>query len=244
MNSLFKQVLNNDAHKESASIHKKVLTESASANKEVLSSSSSKKVLDTKPNYSAAIQQPEPTIKCRLFKDKVFDSIDIPNEEFINFLPEKLLIDDDTITQLNIIAEDESCLHKNYDRREAPPVGYYGLHKNHILNIIRAYENKFNCSSKELENALLEGRIRKSTLPSGTSKGKTRVISLYEKDIEENQSYFNLLFIDLYHLFVPSGHAGLDSVTSLKRTYNDYKRNPTHIHEILKKEKFTWHNES
>lgn len=241
MSSLFKQVLNNGVSEDTDSVQKKILTQGSSINKDVLSSSSNKKVLESKSALKQAVYQPEPVIKCMLYMDKVFDSINLKNEKFINFLPEKLLIDEETSDQLKFIANNHTCIYQNYDRHEAPSVRYHGDYKEHILNILKEYEQIFGCDSNELEDALKEGRIRKSVVPNGISKGKIRVISLYEKNIEENQSYFHLLFIDFYHLFIPSGHAGLDAKTNSSRTYNSYSSNKTHLHEIFKKEKFIWH---
>lgn len=222
---------------------KKVLfnkTETINENnfKEALKGSDTAKNI-MKSNLSKVLEQAEPTIHYRFYKNSVCQCLDIPEELFINFLPEKMLFDSYITLGLQRIKDTPSLIARTEDNQDAPAVRYSGRYKEHIGAIISEYDSVYKCGG-ELTDNLKSGFIRKSKIkgPLGNN-GSFRLISVYEKDIESNTTYFNLLFIDFYHLFIPSDHEGRSAEEIRRSVYNRRKRICTHeLSEFLEDDYF------
>lgn len=196
-------------------------------------------VLNQKDSIGKVVAQPEPEIICRLYKGHIFDSFSV-KEDFTNFLPEKMYFTSETEGILDKIKKDKTTVYLNYDRKEPPAVTYSGQHKEHIKKVVEEFEKISSTEDNDLVSALINGRIRKSTVMTNSQKGNLRIISLYEKDIANNKTYFDFLFPDFYHMFVPSRHLGIDAYKTLRRVYNDYKNNSTSIKEVLSENEIEW----
>lgn len=231
------------------SVKKAINIEGTSTTKEVLFSSTSEKALEkegssfskvtqTKSSTKKVSYQEEPEFYCDLYKNKIAPSINLKEELFTNFLPEKILIDVDTKKRISRIAESSDSISKNYDRKTAPKIIFSGKYRGHMENIMRNYDVIFGNKQNELTKALENEFIVKSTVEDSLGKGNTRVISFWEK--KDNKHYFHMLFIDFYHLFLPSNHAGYDSERQRHHTYNMYKNNHTCISKLLTIEKIKW----
>lgn len=182
--------------------------------------------------------QEEPTFYCDLYKNKLAPSIAIKKELFTTFLPEKYLIHPTIISHINRITESSDCISRNYDRKPAERIRYRGRYKDHMKNILEAYDIIFESKNSELVSALENEFIVKATVANANEKGKTRVISLWEK--KDNKHFFHMLFIDFYHLFLPSNHAGYTSEKQRQSAYRAYKSNSTCIMKYLTTERIKW----
>ncbi|MFC0232766.1 hypothetical protein ACFFIF_02035 [Vagococcus entomophilus] len=169
--------------------------------------------------------------ECQLYKNEVFRSKKMNHLKFTNFLPENYMITPDLREAINLITENEKFLCENWDRHDLPAVQVSGKYKERIKEIIREYD-------EDLVDALFEGRIRKSTVSTEHQKGKVRLISLYTK--EKNKTIISLIFIDFYHLFIPSGNLGKPSERVMEENYNNQKNNDVCFSKYVKKESFKW----
>lgn len=201
-------------------------TEESTSRRGVLSSSTNQKVLDTKRkskftkgSISEVISQAEPEINYRFYKGKVFETIDLKDEFFINHLPPFERFDGYISTGLAKLKITPQLLSHTEKREAATDVKLTGEFKSHIENIIAHYDN-LNSDNGELSRLLKDGFIRKSKIetPLGDS-GALRLISVYSKDIENQTTYFDLLFIDFYHLFIPSKHKGISAKNHSREVY-------------------------
>lgn len=231
------------------SVRKAINYGSTSKTNEVLSSSTSEKVLEneassvsktthTELSTKKVSYQEEPELHCDLYKNKIVPSINFKEELFTNFLPERILIDNDTKNQINRIAENSECISKNYDRKVAQKIRYSGKYRDHMKKVLEKYDSLFENENGELTMALENEFIVKATVESTNEKGKIRVLSFWEK--KENKHFFHMLFIDFYHLFLPSSHAGYDSEKQRQTTYKMYENNTTCISSWLTAEKIKW----
>ena len=211
---------------------KKVLfnkTETKSENnfKEALRGSDTAKNI-MKSSLPKVLEQPEPTINYRFLNNQVCQCLNIPEEFFINFLPERMYLDSYIDLGLKKMQKNPSLIAVTEDRQDAPAVKYSGPYKEHIGAVISKYDSIYGCSGN-LMTALSEGRIRKSKIKGLLeNNGCFRLISEYSKDISTGTTYFDLLFIDFYHLFIPSKHRGKSADEVRKKTYNDRKKKCTH----------------
>ena len=216
----------------------KTETRSETNFKEVLKGSDVTKNI-MKPNLSKVLEQAEPTIHYRFYKNSVCQCLDIPEELFINFLPEKILFDSYITLGLEKIKDNPSLIARTEDNQDAPAVRYSGRYREHIGAIISEYDRIYGCEGK-LTEALENGFIRKSKVKGLLeNNGCFRLVSKYSKDISSGTTYFDLLFIDFYHLFVPSQHKVQSADQVREKTYNDRKRNCTHeLSEFLEDDFF------
>ncbi|MDT2659005.1 hypothetical protein P7E02_03950 [Enterococcus hulanensis] len=231
------------------SVKKAIQEKSTSTTKEVLFSSTSENILEKeKSSFSKSTHidssakkvsyQEEPEFHCDLYKDRIAPSINFQRELFTNFLPERFLIDSGTKSQINQIAENSDCISKNYDRKAAQKIRYSGKYKEHMKSIVKMYDSIFENEHNELSTALEDEFLVKATIEDDSGKGKTRVISFWEK--KDDEHLLHMLFIDFYHLFLPSNHAGYDSDKQRRATYKMYANNPTCISKWLTTEKIKW----
>lgn len=205
--------------------------------KEALKSNATKNIM--KPNLPKALEQPEPKINYRFLNNQVCQCVDIPEEFFTNFLPERMYLDSYINLGLKKIQDNPSLIARTEGRQDAPAVRYSGPYKEHIGAIISEYDSVYKCGG-DLTDKLRSGFIRKSKIkdPLGNN-GPFRLLSVYEKDIESNTTYFNLLFIDFYHLFIPSDHEGKPAEDVRRSEYNKRKRICTHeLSEFLEDDCF------
>lgn len=173
---------------------------------------------------------PEKKKIVKLYNNQFFCSINDSRLMFTNFLQEDLLIDDTLKNSLNIIFKDSECIF-----RKLKSVEYSGKNSERIRYILNLYSVNFKESKEKLEQHLQEGQIYKTAFSlDKNEQGKIRIISVVHLD-DKNENYIlELLFIDLYHLFIPSSHKGYTSQKQLERTYNDYKTGTTHIKDFVK----------
>lgn len=166
----------------------------------------------------------------KLYNDQFFSSINDSQISFTNFLQEDLLIDETLQSSLEIIFKNSEYIYK-----ESKFIRYPGSNSERIQKIINLYSDSFEESKEQLENHLLDGRIYKTAFSlDKNERGKIRIISVGHLD-DKNENYiYELLFIDLYHLFIPSSHKGYTSQKQLERTYNDYRTGTTHIKDFVK----------
>lgn len=233
--SVFKQVLNNNASEKSTS-KKDVLF--SNVNNEVLKGASVTNDSIQKTTMSKALSQEEPDIKYRFYKDTVFESVNIEQHYFTNFLPDFDAFDGYIDEGINKLKVSPSLLSKTEKRENAEEVKLAGKFINRIEAIIAEYDS-LNNDEGHLIELLKDGFIRKSKIetPLGDS-GALRLISVYSKDIDSQKTYFDLLFIDFYHLFIPSKHGGLSAEECAKKVYIQRKSCSERVHKYLKEDVF------
>lgn len=216
----------------------KTETRSETNFKEVLKGSDVTKNI-MKSSLPKVLEQPEPTINYRFLNNQVCQCLNIPEEFFINFLPERMYLDSYIDLGLKKIKDNPSLIARTEDNQDAPAVRYSGRYREHIGAIISEYDRIYGCEGK-LTEALENGFIRKSKIKGLLeNNGCFRLVSKYSKDISSGTTYFDLLFIDFYHLFVPSQHKGQSADQVRKKTYNDRKKNCTHeLSEFLEDDCF------
>ncbi len=227
---------------------KKVLQEKTSKSapaRDVLFSNTDKEVLKNsgKPDWRKAsiseiVSQKEPLFKYRLYEGKVFEPVNLEEELFTNFLPPFEAFDGYIEEGLKKLKTSPQLLSHTEKREKAKEVQLRGEFEHHIENIISQYDFLNNDNGK-LIDSLRDGFIRKSKIESPLGdNGALRLISVYSKDIEKNISYFDLLFIDFYHLFIPSKHNGLSARENAKKVYADRKNHKDSVHKYLSSDVF------
>lgn len=166
----------------------------------------------------------------QLYNNQFFDSINNSQLMFTNFLQDSFLVNENLKESLDNIFKNSE-----YIFRESKLVKYSGKNKVRIKNIINLYSVVFDESKEILEKHLQDGQIYKTAFSlNKNEKGKIRIVSVVHLDDKTENYLFKLLFIDLYHLFIPSSHNGYSSDKQLKKTYNDYKTGTTHIKDYVK----------
>ena len=211
MSSLFKKVMNN------SDIQISQVINNSSSIKEVIDVST--KITDSENSLRKVSSYPEPKINYRFYNEKVCECLDIPEEYFTNLLPDKWCLDGYIEMGINSLEENPQLIAESKNRDKASCVNCTGTYKEHIKAIMAKYDDLHQSNGK-LISLLEDGFIRKSGIqtPLGDN-GSMRLISLYRKDIETGMTYFELLFIDFYHLFIPSKHNGKDPDYVRKDTY-------------------------
>lgn len=232
--SLFKSVLqNNDKEKSTSS---DVLF--SNTNKQVLTGEKKKVSTTGSTSMSKVVSRREPTINYRLYKNKVFDSINIEEEYFTNFLPDFESFDGYIKFGLDKLKSTPQLLSHTESRNNADSIRMTGEFKSRTEKII-SYYDILNEDDGDLIELLHDGFIRKSKIetPLGDS-GALRLISVYSKDIEEDTTYFDLLFIDFYHLFIPSRHKGIGAKDHALKVYEERKKCDKTVHKHIKEDVF------
>lgn len=160
-----------------------------------------------------------PIFECSFWNDSACSSKKIESEFFTNYLAEFYELDGYIENGLKKIRLNIDCISKTEDRKFPSVVRFNdkGNFSNHIKNILNDYLGE-DCNN-------YYGRIVKTTLktPLGHN-GQMRLISVYSKDATTGKSYLGLLFIDFYHLFIPSSHNGVTAQEMQKRNYLKNKK--------------------
>ena len=154
-----------------------------------------------------------PIFECSYWKGALCCSKKIDSEYFTNYVAtefnERESYIDDGIKEIETNID---CILKTEDRNFPSNVNFNnnGKFDKHIKTILNEY------LGEDCTNYL--GRIRKTTIkgPLG-DKGQLRLISIYTKDVETGISHLDLLFIDFYHLFIPSTHNGVPAEEVMKK---------------------------
>lgn len=205
MSNIFKNVLEPNNNNKKSTPTQEVLFNSDTTNK-ALKESQSTNILDTS-SVSRIVHQDEPNIQYRLFRNKLFKCFNIEDELFTNLLPSEFYEIESYIEEgLKALQNTPSLISMSKQKVPASQVYYRGEFKEHIKNIVGFYDKDYDCDG-QLVDSLLDGFIWKSKIesPLGDS-GALRLISLYSKDLETGSNYMDLLFVDFYHLFIPSRH--------------------------------------
>lgn len=231
--SIFKKVLQNNESKKSTAFEDVLFSDK---NKVVLKGE--KPFSDTKTTMSKVVSQEEPVINYRLYKNEIFNSINLEEEYFTNFLPSFEVLDGYIEVGLDKLKNKPGLLSHTEKRNNADSVRVSGEFKDRIESIVLHYD-VLNSDDGKLVEALHDGFIRKSKIetPLGDS-GALRLISLYSKDITSDKTYFDLLFIDFYHLFIPSPYKGVPAKIHAKSVYNKRKKCNETVHKHLKSNLF------
>ena len=152
---------------------------------------------------------------------------------FTNLLPSEFYELEPYIQEgLNSLQKDPTLLSMSKRKVPADQVRYSGEFKDHIKNIMDFYDKDFDCNGKLL-NSLTDGFIRKSKIesPLGDSSA-LRLISLYSKDLETGTTYMDLLFIDFYHLFIPSKHKQKSAHAIRQEIYSQKRKRNLQVPEV------------
>lgn len=218
MTNNFKNVLGLSSKSTST---KEVLFDSDTTSKILKDSQTS--ILDSS-SVSTVVHQDEPELRYRLFKNRLFTCTNIENEYFTNFLPSEFYEIEPYIQEgLDSLQKDPTLLSMSKRKVPANQVHCGGEFKDHIKNIIEFYDRDYDCNG-QLLNSLIDGFVRKSKIesPLGDS-GALRLISLYSKDLQTGNTYMDLIFIDFYHLFIPSKHKQKNAHVTRKEIYSQKK---------------------
>lgn len=201
MTSIYRKALRPSSKSTST---KEVLFDSGTTSKILNDSQTS--ILDSS-SVSTVVHQDEPELKYRLFKNRLFTCTNIENEYFTNFLPSEFYEIEPYIQEgLELLQKDPTLLSMSKRKVPANQVHCGGEFKDHIKNIMEFYDKDYDCNG-QLLNGLIDGFVRKSKIESPLGDSSSlRLISLYSKDLKTGNTYMDLIFIDFYHLFIPSKH--------------------------------------
>ncbi|WP_157456216.1 hypothetical protein [Carnobacterium maltaromaticum] len=170
-----------------------------------------------------------PIFECSYWNGKLCCSKKIDSEYFTNHLAEFYERDGYIDEGMKQIKADIDCISKTEDRKFPSNVDFNddGKFDKRIQTILNEYLNE-DCND-------YFGRIRKTTLKTPLGKnGQLRLISVYTIDTDTGISHLDLLFIDFYHLFIPSKHNGLSAEEAMKINYEKHKKHNKCMHECFK----------
>jgi hypothetical protein len=157
------------------------------------------------------------------FNPNSFDSINLPEIQFSNMLPEKLMIPPRTKSAIEELKRNPGSV--NINSRE--------------IDINRDYDDRMkkiltNYLSDEEFNNFTED-FRKSELKDDNivyeNHGDFRVITLYsvEKEQDIYKQYLTIILLDPHHLFIPSRHNGKTKEEAVAKKYREVKNYSYHI---------------
>lgn len=160
-----------------------------------------------------------PRFECSYWNGELSGSKKIESAYFTNFIASEFYERESYIEKgVDEIRGNIDCISKSQDGEFPSNVDFNdrGKFNDHIKMILNAYLEE-DCSE-------YFGRIKKTTIESPLGdKGQLRLISVYRKDSETGISHLDLLFIDFYHLFIPSKHNGVSAEEMMKKNYEKNK---------------------
>ncbi|WP_413496935.1 hypothetical protein [Carnobacterium maltaromaticum] len=173
-----------------------------------------------------------PIFECSYWKGNLCCSKKIDSEYLTNYVAEEYFDRDPYIDECaKAIKTNISYISKTEDRKFPSNVDFND--KGNFNKHIKIFLDEF--LGEDSRKYLDASRIRKTTVKSALGdKGQLRLISVYTKDTKTGISHLDLLFIDFYHLFIPSKHNGLSAEEAMKINYERNKKHTKCMHKCFK----------
>lgn len=182
---------------------------------------SSNSLVKNKPG-AFEIKCEEPTVKVEWHRDFSVKSKHLPSYKFTNFID--VFSEPNTEFAISKMNEDLNCI-----KKRVSSVDITSQNRDRLLGIINNYLDGPSYN--------FEDDFKKTTLPDMLgAEGSFRVVSLFYKDMKTKEHFLYILFVDPYHLFIPSKHKKKTADEMLADTYAKYNSNLNCISKLIKVE--------